>query len=83
MHTPRSAVFLGSLFKPPYNSSKVKVAVPFVVPNITVTNIKNINFKLTGFVNGGMHSTYPTRLKWEKSLGGKGGFNKLLDFALR
>ena len=43
-----------------------------------VENIKNINFKLTGFANGGMHSTYPSKLKWESSVGGKRGFNTLL-----
>ena len=46
-----------------------------------VTDIKNVNFKLTGFANGGMHATYPAKLKWEKSLGGKRGFNRLLEFA--
>ena len=43
-----------------------------------VENIKNINFKLTGFANGGMHSTYPAKLKWEKSVGGKKGFETLV-----
>lgn len=46
-----------------------------------VTDIKNVNFKLTGFANGGMHATYPAKLKWQNSLGGNGGFNKLLDYA--
>ncbi len=43
--------------------------------------ITNINFKLTGFANGGMYFTYPARVKWEKSLGGKKGFNHLIDAA--
>ena len=44
--------------------------------------IKNINFKLTGFANGGMVSKYPTKkLKWEKAAGGTKGFNALLDYA--
>ena len=43
--------------------------------------ITNINFRLTGFANGGMYFTYPARVKWEKSLGGKKGFNNLLDTA--
>ena len=46
-----------------------------------VVDIKNINFKLTGFANGGMHSTYPAKLKWESSVGGKKGFRKLIDSA--
>lgn len=43
--------------------------------------IKNINFKLTGYANGGMTSTVPYRLKWEKAVGGKDGFKDLLSDA--
>ena len=43
--------------------------------------IKNINFKLTGFANGGMISEYPAKLKWQKAAGGAKGFEKLLDYA--
>ena len=46
-----------------------------------IVNIDNINFKLTGFTNGGLASTYPTRVKWERVLGGKKGFKKLLEIA--
>ena len=42
------------------------------------SGISNINFKLTGFANGGMLSTYPAKLKWEKSLGGASGFRDLV-----
>ncbi len=44
-----------------------------------VDNITNVNFKLTGFANGGMYFTYPTKVKWEGACGGKSGFNKLLS----
>ena len=44
-------------------------------------NVKNINFKLTGFANGGMYSTMPYKLKWEKNVGGKKGFQELIDKA--
>ena len=44
-------------------------------------NITNINFKLTGFANGGMYYSYPTRVKWEKACGGKRGFESLLNAA--
>ena len=47
----------------------------------TVVNIDNVNFKLTGFTNGGLTSTYPTKVKWERSLGGRRGFKKLLKTA--
>ena len=46
-----------------------------------ISNIKNINFKLTGFANGGMKSTYPVKLKWVKACGGKSGFKALVKNA--
>ena len=46
-----------------------------------VVNIDNINFKLTGFSNGGLYFTYPTRVKWERVLGGRRGFKELLKVA--
>ena len=44
------------------------------------TTIDNINFKLTGFANGGMDYTYPAKVKWEKACGGKKGFKKLVAY---
>ena len=41
-------------------------------------NVKNINFKLTGFANGGMYATMPYHLKWEKNVGGAEGFEELI-----
>ncbi len=43
-----------------------------------ITEITNINFRLTGFTNGGMSSTYPAKVKWQKSCGGKSGFKSLI-----
>ncbi len=43
--------------------------------------VKNINFRLTGFANGGMSSTYPVKVKWEKSLGGSDGAEELIAAA--
>lgn len=43
--------------------------------------ISNINFKLTGFANGGMLSRYPAKLKWEKAVGGKREFRELIELA--
>ena len=40
--------------------------------------IDNVNFKLTGYYNGGMYSSVPYKLKFEKSVGGKQGFESLL-----
>ena len=44
-------------------------------------SIKNINFKLTGFANGGMYYTYPTKVKWERACGGRRGFKELIATA--
>ncbi len=46
-----------------------------------IVNITNVNFKLTGFANGGLYFTYPTRVKWERVLGGKRGFKELIATA--
>ena len=43
--------------------------------------IKNVNFRLTGYANGGMYSTVPYKFDIEKSVGGKDGFQSLLDYA--
>ncbi len=48
---------------------------------LSESNVNNINFKLTGFANGGMYSTVPAALKWEKAVGGKEGFKELLENA--
>lgn len=46
-----------------------------------IQNITNINFKLTGFANGGMYFTYPAKVRWEGSVGGNRGFKDLLSYA--
>ncbi|MBO5338517.1 MAG: hypothetical protein J6A96_02320 [Clostridia bacterium] len=46
---------------------------------VTNKGITNISFILNGFYNGGLSSTYPTKIKWERVLGGKKGVNKLLE----
>ena len=43
--------------------------------------ITNINFKLTGYANGGLYSAMPYNLNWEKAVGGKKGFEDLMRFA--
>ena len=44
----------------------------------SIDNITNINFRLTGFTNGGMKSIYPTKVRWERACGGDGGFKNLV-----
>ena len=48
-----------------------------------IQSIKNINFKLTGFTNGGMKSTYPVKIKWARATGGKSGFKSLVKEAAK
>ena len=45
--------------------------------------VQNVNFKMTGFANGGMYSTIPSSLKWESKVGGASGFRELLSEARR
>ena len=48
---------------------------------LTEAGVGNMTVILKGFANGGLNSTYPTSIKWQKVLGGKDGFNALLDYA--
>ena len=43
--------------------------------------INNIDFKLTGYANGGLRQTVPAKLKWEKSVGGAKGYKELIASA--
>ena len=43
--------------------------------------ISNINFKLTGFANGGLESTAPYKLSWQEVLGGDDGIEDLVKYA--
>ena len=71
------------------------LSVPTVVskPMTTFENIKtmydelvavgitNIDFKLTGYANGGMYPTIPYKLKWEKAVGGADAYAALVAYA--
>lgn len=43
--------------------------------------VANINFKMTGFANGGLYAKIPSSLSWVSKLGGKSGFKALLEQA--
>lgn len=43
--------------------------------------VGNTTFILKGFANGGLDSTYPTKIKWQKNLGGASGLKALLEYA--
>ena len=44
------------------------------------SGIANVKMKLTGWCNGGLFFTAPTRVKLEKVLGGEDGFKKLVQY---
>ncbi len=43
--------------------------------------IDNVNFKLTGFANGGMLPTVPSKVEFQKKAGGNKGFKEFIEFA--
>ena len=44
-------------------------------------DFSNVNFKLTGYANGGMFSTVPYNLNWESAVGGASGFEELVELS--
>lgn len=48
---------------------------------LSEAGIKNINFRLTGYTNGGMVSTMPYKVKFEKNIGGNAGYADFLEYA--
>ena len=44
-----------------------------------ITEITTVNFRLTGFGNGGLYNTYPTKVRWDRACGGKKAFNRLVE----
>lgn len=52
-----------------------------IYDELSADGITNVGYKLTGFANGGMHATIPSKLKWEKAAGGASGFEKLVAYA--
>ncbi len=48
---------------------------------LSAEGVSNIKFKLHGYANGGMYSSVPYRLEWEKSVGGDEGYEDLLAYS--
>jgi len=48
---------------------------------LSEAGISNINFRLTGFANGGMVSSMPYNVKFEKVLGGNEGYSEFIEYA--
>ena len=53
-----------------------------MVSELKAGNISNLNFRLTGFTNGGMVPTVPTSVKYESVVGKNSGFRDFLDYAV-
>lgn len=49
--------------------------------DLAAADVKNVNFRLTGFANGGLDATVPYKLSWMRVLGGDSGFQELLDYS--
>ena len=49
---------------------------------LTELGIGNVNFKLTGYANGGLSATVPYKLTWMDVVGGAEGFEDLAKYAL-
>ena len=53
--------------------------VETIYSELSEEGVTNINFRLTGSYNGGLDNTYPSKISWVKELGGKSGFEDLLQ----
>lgn len=49
-----------------------------IIKEIEGMGIKNVNYKLSGFINDGVRQKMLTKFKFINALGGKSGFNKLI-----
>lgn len=49
-----------------------------IINEIENAGIKDVNYRLSGFINDGIHQSYLNKVKYISELGGKSGFNKML-----
>lgn len=49
--------------------------------DLSEQGITNIDFKLTGYTNGGLNPTIPYKVKFEGSVGGKSGYKEFISYA--
>ena len=49
--------------------------------DLSAGGVKNVNFKLKGYANGGLESTVPYKFDIENAVGGEKGFQELLNYA--
>ena len=50
-----------------------------IINDIDELGIKNVNYKLSGFVNGSIRQKLMTKVRFIPALGGKSGFKKLIE----
>ena len=55
--------------------------VKTIYDELSGEGIGNIRFKLSGYANGGLDSTYPAKVSWVSALGGSSGFEDLVSYA--
>ena len=48
---------------------------------LTEAGVGRLNFRLTGYANGGMRATMPYKLQWMDAVGGAEGFTDLVSYA--
>ncbi len=48
---------------------------------LTELGVGNVNFKLTGYANGGLSATVPYKVEWMDVVGGGDGFTNLAEYA--
>ena len=75
--TERVLSFPVSVDKPLTTFDDIKV----MHEELTEDGLTNVNFKLTGYANGGIRSTIPYNLKWVKAVGENSGFEDLVKYA--
>lgn len=49
-----------------------------IISSINNLGFEDVNIRLTGFINEGVHQTFMNKVRYIKELGGKGDFNKLV-----
>lgn len=49
-----------------------------IINEVENLGLKNVNYKLSGFINDGIRQKMLNKVKYTKALGGKSGFNKML-----
>ena len=55
--------------------------VKTMTEDLASNGITNLVYRLTGYYNGGMDNTIPTRVKFERKVGGNKGYNDIIEYA--